>query len=351
VSRRTSFHVAAAFSVAVIAVALVVAIIGAKPAQATPDRTTVCTVCHSGTPTGSVTAAPSTTTPAPGAAYTVAIDVNLGGTGKTGYRIANSDAGGATGAWTTVYAGGPNAPSGQTSWTANMTAPATPGTYYYKVFGVKGYAGSASTATYSITVADTPAADVTAPTTTATGAVDNRWYKGAVTVNLTATDNAGGSGVASITYAVDGTPTTVNASTAQAQVPAIDGPHTVTYFATDVATNAETLHTLTVNVDTTSPVTALLANVTAKKGAKATIKYQVTDPAPNGGTAVTTVKIKNKAGKVVKTLKSTAKPVNAAQNVKFVCKLAKGTYKITATARDKAGNVSTVSPAKRLTVK
>ena len=39
--------------------------------------------------------------------------------------------------------------------------------------------------------------DVIAPTTTPSGAVDGRWYKAPVTVTLTATDGAGGSGVAS----------------------------------------------------------------------------------------------------------------------------------------------------------
>ena len=87
-----------------------------------------------------------------------------------------------------------------------------------------------------------------------------------------------------------------------------------------------------------------------KKGAKATIRYQVSDT-PGTGAIATTIRIKNKAGKSVKTLKGTAVPVGAAQSVKFTCKLARGTYAVTATATDKAGNVSAVSAGTRLIVR
>jgi redox-regulated HSP33 family molecular chaperone len=127
-----------------------------------------------------------------------------------------------------------------------------------------------------------------------------------------------------------------------------DGAHTITYAAADASGNTEATRTLTVNIDGVSPVAAVLANAKAKKGAKATIKYQVVDTLT--GSAVTTIKIKSRAGRVVKTLKST-KPVGAAQNVKSSCKLAKGVYKVTAQAKDSAGNVSAVSPAKKPTVK
>jgi hypothetical protein len=264
VSRRTSFHFAAAFSVAALAIALAFAVVAARPVQATPDKSIPCTSCHTGAATGSVTAVPSTTTPAPGTTYTVAINVGLGTSGRTGYHIANSDAAGATGTWTTAFAGGPNAASGQTSWTATMTAPATAGTYYYKVFGVKGYPGSATFATYSITV-------------------------------------SGGTG--------GGT------------------------------------------TDTVKPTTVAPSAASVIKGRKATLKYQVNDAAPNLGTASAVIKIKNSAGKVVKTLKPGAKAVNVLQKATFTCKLAKGKYKFYVTATDAAGNLSSNTAMNRLTVK
>ncbi len=139
------------FVVLVIAAAALLAAAVAGSASATPSRNTVCTDCHSGTASGTVTATPSTTTPAAGAAYTVAISIGLTSSGNTGYHIAQTDAAGTTTTWMTVYGG----PASQTSWTANMTAPATPGTYYYKVWCVKGLnnsSGQAKSATYSITV-------------------------------------------------------------------------------------------------------------------------------------------------------------------------------------------------------
>ncbi len=71
---------------------------------------------------------------------------------NTGYWVANSTAAGATGTSTGVYGG--NTGTTQT-YTVNMTAPATPGTYYYKVFMVDGpdtADGIVGFKVYSITV-------------------------------------------------------------------------------------------------------------------------------------------------------------------------------------------------------
>ena len=231
-----------------------------------------------------------------------------------------------------------------------MTAPASAGTYAYKVWGAKGRpssGGQALMATYQITVASAPpAGDTTAPVTTVSGAVNDRWYRTAVTVTLSATD---ATGVDHVAYTLDGTPGTITGASAQVSISG-EGPHTLTYQAVDSASpaNTEPLKTLTVTIDGTRPVAAILANATARKGAKATIKYKVVDT-PAASAAVTTIKIRNRAGKVVKTLKSSAQ-VGAAQKAKFTCKLARGVYKVTAQARDKAGNVSKASGARKLTV-
>jgi len=414
-----------------VAVAVVFATVSAKPADAFPNKTTACTSCHSGTPSGTVTAVPSTTSPATGAAYTVAIDIGLSSSGQTGYRIVNADA--ATPAVAVI-----DGPAAQTSWTASMTAPAAPGTYSYKVWTVKGPAdntGQATSVTYSITVPAatatahvmsltpthakvgdsvtigghefgaggvvtfggqtavttswsatsivatvpsgisgsvnvvvtpsggsasnavaftvdaTPGPDTTAPTVTATGATDMGWYKALVSITLTATDNAGGSGVASITYALDGgAPQTVTGAGTTVGVPAAgapDGAHTLTYSATDVAGNAGTPQTLTVNLDTVKPTTKALAAVSVVKGKTATLKCEVDDAAPNGGTAKVTVKILNKTGKVVATVRAGTKAVGAPFPVKYKATLAKGTYKYAVYATDKAGNKqATVGKAK-----
>ena len=96
--------------------------------------------------------------------------------------------------------------------------------------------------------ADSAAVDIdrTAPTTGISG-TSNNWTNGAVTVELAASDNL--SGVASTKYSVDGgaqqTGTTFTLSA--------EGDHTVSYFSTDKAGNAETAQTAKVKIDKTAP--------------------------------------------------------------------------------------------------
>jgi hypothetical protein len=82
------------------------------------------------------------------------------------------------------------------------------------------------------------------------------WNRSDPTVSLTAVDNPGGSGVASITYSADGanpiTAQTVSGSAASFQITA-EGTTTVTYYARDVAGNTESAHTLVVKLDKTPP--------------------------------------------------------------------------------------------------
>ena len=96
--------------------------------------------------------------------------------------------------------------------------------------------------------------DVTAPTTTVTGA-DDAWHKEPVALFFTAADAVGGSGMtgglAKTEYKVDGgdwtTGTAVNV--------AGNGMHTVLYRSTDAAGNVEAQKTATVKIDTAAPTT------------------------------------------------------------------------------------------------
>jgi len=88
-----------------------------------------------------------------------------------------------------------------------------------------------------------------------------------------------------------------------------------------------------------------------KSGQTATLRYQVIDPSPNGGTATVTVVIRTKAGKIVKTLRAGATSVNTPQTLRYKVKLKKGTYVFTVTATDAAGNASTVNGSNKLVVK
>jgi hypothetical protein len=433
----------------VIAVAALLGAAIAGPVGATPSRSTVCTNCHSGAASGTVTATPSTSTPAAGAAYTVAINIGLTASGNTGYHIASTDAAGTATTWTTVS----STIGSQTSWTANMTAPATAGTYYYKVWCAKGpndATGMAKAALYSITVpAPIPTAAITsltpnhaqtgasvviagtnlgsggtvrfgttvaatgawsatavtatvpaglspgaagvtvtptggaasnaltytvdappvptddiAPTTVATGVTEGRWYRRDVTIHLVATDDIGGSGVASITYSVDaGVPVTVggaaadvvlsvgpDATAADGAIPVSDGPHTLTYYATDVAGNVETAQAQTVNVDTRKPSTRSPRGKKVRRYQWVTLDYEVRDAEPNGGKATVAIVIKNRSGSTVKTLRLGSKPVNKALKTSFRCTLRSGVYSFTVKATDLAGNTQASAATRALAV-
>lgn len=124
------------------------------------------------------------------------------------------------------------------------------------------YAGdsahSSSSATSHLTIT---APDTVAPTTTATlagTAGTNGWYTSQVTATLTAADNAGGSGVKSTSYSLDGGPQTVYT------MPVIvtgDANHTLAFNSTDKAGNAELPHMIFIAIDTTPPVITVPSDV------------------------------------------------------------------------------------------
>jgi hypothetical protein len=120
--------------------------------------------------------------------------------------------------------------------------------------------------------------DRVAPSTTAAlggTAGQNGWYTTAVTLTFTATDAT--SGVASTFCQVDGgTPTTGATCTVSA-----DGTHTVAYWSTDSAGNAEASHPLTLKVDKVAPATtAVLSGTAGQNGwytAAVTLTFTATD--------------------------------------------------------------------------
>jgi hypothetical protein len=103
---------------------------------------------------------------------------------------------------------------------------------------------TASVTTAPIKIDRTP--PVTTATVTGTSAGTPNTYLFTANVALAATD--GGSGVAFITYQLDGGPLTVVTSAAASFVVSTEGAHTVTYFATDAAGNAEASHTTSFSI-------------------------------------------------------------------------------------------------------
>ena len=205
----------------------------------------------------------------------------------------------------------------------------------------------------SFSVTSYSAGDSTPPITGASG-YDGAWHSSAVHVTLTATDNAGGSDVKSITYRIGSSaPTTVDAAATQVTIAAPtdhsnDGVHTLSFYSTDNDGNQETANVVTVKIDTVGPTT-VAKPASGHKGKAIALKYRVTDNLGSRATSVT-LTIRNSHKKVVKTLKLGTKKVSAWNAVKWTPK-AKGTYRYTVTAKDLAGNKQAKAGSAKITVK
>lgn len=192
-----------------------------------------------------------------------------------GYRVERVVGGTTTTACTTT-----------TALTCLDTSPVD-GTAAYRVVSTKGTAWvSLASASASFT------RDGVAPTTVASlspAANGDGWHRAGVSVTLTATDNAGGSGVDRIVYSINGgTAVTVSAATttfalAQASPSIV---YTVTYRAYDVTGNAEAIKTSTVRIDPTNPAaTASLspaANADGWNNTNVTLTVSATDVGGSG---------------------------------------------------------------------
>jgi parallel beta-helix repeat protein len=112
---------------------------------------------------------------------------------------------------------------------------------------------------FDMGVYEAPALDNIPPATTATlvpAANPTGWHKTSATVTLSATDNAGGSGVQAILYQLTGaqsTPDMVGGNPESVSVTA-EGVTTVGYSAFDVAGNIEPVKSLAVRIDKTNPI-------------------------------------------------------------------------------------------------
>lgn len=163
-----------------------------------------------------------------------------------------------------------------------------------------------------------------------------------VTVTITAQDGPAGSGVASITYAIDtGTPVTINTAATTFPVTA-DGNHTVSYSATDNAGNASTTQTLTIRIDTAAPAAPALS-VPAYVNAANAASVPVTGTA-EPGTTITLTSADNVPAHTVTSVTTALASGSWAVNPNLAG-LTDGTITYTATATDPAGNTGTVTTA------
>ncbi|NLE22514.1 MAG: hypothetical protein GX624_07025, partial [Actinobacteria bacterium] len=182
------------------------------------------------------------------------------------------------------------------------------------------------------------------PVSTLTG-VPAGWSRTKVTPALSATDSA--SGIAEVSYRING------GDWLTGPLPQItaEGLTTIDYKATDMAGNEEEMRTATVRIDRKAPVAKGLAS-SAKRRAKARLRFVVKDAAPSSGKAtVSKIIIKNRKGKKVRTFRPNVKvPVNSTRGFAWKCTLAKGKYTFVVYAKDLAGNTASRRTGK-LTVK
>jgi hypothetical protein len=202
--------------------------------------------------------------------------------------------------------------------------------------------------------------DDNTPPVTTSDAVATYWNS--ATITLSATD---ASGVAYIYYHVDGRHQYTHMFGVATDTPpftvTIAGPtssgtasHTLKFWAQDAAGNVEAANTvtLTVNKDTTKPTVKAPAAATVRRGHTATLKYSVADAAPTQGMATVTIKVKNHAGKLVKTMPAVKVAVGAHSAKLAVPKSWKvGTYRFYVYATDLDGNTQAKVASNRLVVK
>jgi peptidoglycan/xylan/chitin deacetylase (PgdA/CDA1 family) len=149
------------------------------------------------------------------------------------------------------------------SWAqATFTTPAVPAgaTNLSVGMGTDGV-GSVTMDDFSL-VDNSPPPDTTPPTSTVScnnggtdGGCGNGYYSEPVTIQLTAVDNLGGSGVATIRYTTDGSDPSPTNGTVYAG--SFDTTTTVKYRAYDIAGNAEPIHTLPIVIETIAPTSTI----------------------------------------------------------------------------------------------
>ncbi|MDQ3857750.1 MAG: PKD domain-containing protein, partial [Actinomycetota bacterium] len=175
---------------------------------------------------------------------------------------------GAEGSWSVIVNWGDGSPSETFSVSAagslgtRQHTYATPGSKTVTVTVSDGTASGAQSFSVSVAPADstapTTSASATKATTPSSSYTFGDWSSKDVTVTLSASDNAGGSGVKEITYSASGAQAIASTTVAAASLPAsfsvtANGTTTITFFAKDNAGNTEAAQTRTVKIDKVAP--------------------------------------------------------------------------------------------------
>src|SRR5256712_7983357 len=139
------------------------------------------------------------------------------------------------------------------------------GTHPIQGNAVNAAGNQASSAIVTVTVQNT--ADTTPPASAIScngAACASSFYNGAVSITLTATDNPGGSGLASIRYTTDGTSPSLTNGTTYSGAFSLTATTTAKYRAYDNAGNAEPVNSQMIQIDTTAPTRTITCHAAAR---------------------------------------------------------------------------------------
>jgi hypothetical protein len=106
-----------------------------------------------------------------------------------------------------------------------------------------------------------------------------------------------------------------------------------------------------VSIDTQAPVPVVAPPAPVVVGGRATVRFRVSDPRPGSPTATVTLRFRDARGRLVKKVVTSGRRVGALLAYSFTCRLAKGSYRITVSAVDAAGNPGSVAPSTSLLVR
>ncbi len=179
------------------------------------------------------------------------------------------------------------------------------------------------------------------------------WRNADMTFAFTAIDPVPGSGLAYTEARIDDRPWSkgeilfLDAPADHSE----DGSHTLHYRSVDNLGNIESEQTYPVGIDTRRPITKAPYAASGIRFRRATLKFKVIDAKPNQGEAYVTIKIKNRKGRVVQTVKASWVAVNKLASTQFRLKIARGTYRFLVYASDAGGNKQSSVGWNRLVVK
>jgi hypothetical protein len=195
--------------------------------------------------------------------------------------------------------------------------------------------------------------DLKRPVTTVSGA-GSAWHGRPVKLRFRATDNRGGTGVAYTQYSLDRGSTWTKGRSVTVPAPrdhSADGATVVWYRSADRAGNLEKKRSCVLHIDTRKPTPVAKWPARVVRGQRATLRFYVSDPRPGSLTATVTLRFRDSHGTLVKKVVLPGCRVDTTLAYSFVCRLAKGSFRVGVSTTDVAGNASTVAATTTLLVR